>query len=64
MGDQQFGFLDMLTLMSFGLQLMTLNNVTSDDVLQELRKRDNSYLETIIKQNEQIISMLENILAD
>lgn len=64
MDNQQFGFLDMLTLMSFGIQLMTLSSVTSDDIYQELRKQDSAYLETIVKQNNQIISMLNNILAD
>lgn len=64
MDNQQFDFLDMLTLMSFGLQLMTLSSVTSDDIYRELRKQDTAYLETIVKQNNQILSMLENILAN
>jgi hypothetical protein len=60
MNGSQFTFLDILAVGGFVLQLMTLNNVTSDDIYNELKLQDSKYLKKIIEQNEQIISMLDN----
>lgn len=61
--QSQFDFLDMLTMVSFILQIFGLtmmsDQATNNDVMQELRTQDSKYLETIIKQNEKIIELLQ-----
>lgn len=53
--------LDMLAVMSFCIQLMTLSNITSDDIYKELHKQDSEYLEKIAKQNDIIIEKLDKL---
>jgi len=49
--------------LSLVLQVLSLQILFQDfnnsDLMQELQKQDSEYLEKIIKQNEQIISLLE-----
>lgn len=65
--NQQFEWLDIITLISFALQLMNQQNiakqVTANDLMQELRTQDSEYLQVIIEQNKQIIQLLETALG-
>lgn len=65
-GNQQFEFLDIITIISFAMQLMNQQNisrqVTSDDIMQELRVQDSKYLQHIMDQNNQIINLLQTFL--
>ena len=51
-----------LDLGSFILQLLSLQILFQDynnsDLMQELQKQDNEYLEKIIKQNDEILNLL------
>lgn len=64
--NQQFEFLDIITIISFAMQLMNQQNlsrqVTSDDIMQELRVQDSKYLQHIMDQNNQIINLLQTFL--
>lgn len=59
----QLPFLDTLALVSFILQLVNMelnaSQSSNDDILKELQKQDQEYLETIIKNQNKIMSMLE-----
>lgn len=61
--NQQFEFLDIINIISFAMQLMNQQNiskqVTSDDIMQELRIQDSKYLQHIMDQNNQIINLLQ-----
>lgn len=63
---QQFEFLDIITIISFAMQLMNQQNIsrqaTSDDIMQELRTQDSKYLQYIMDQNNQIINLLQAFL--
>lgn len=56
-----FGFLDILTILSFvvGLQNLELNKQQVDGVMDELQNVQNSMLSTIIQQNKEIIRLLK-----
>lgn len=64
--NQQFEFLDIITIISFAMQLMNQQNIsrqaTSDDIMQELRTQDSKYLQHIMDQNNQIINLLQTFL--
>lgn len=64
--NQQFEFLDIITIISFVMQLMNQQNIsrqaTSDDIMQELRIQDSKYLQHIMDQNNQIINLLQTFL--
>lgn len=64
--QQQFDFLDIITILSFSMQLLNQQNIskqiTNDDVMRELRNQDSKYLQVIIDQNNKIISLLETFL--
>lgn len=64
--NQQFEFLDIITIISFAMQLMNQQNIsrqaTSDDIMQELRTQDSKYLQYIMDQNNQIINLLQAFL--
>ena len=47
-----------LVLQALSLQLL-FDDCNNTDLMQELQKQDKEYLEKIIKQNEKIISLLE-----
>lgn len=63
---QQFEFLDIITIISFAMQLMNQQNIsrqaTSDDIMHELRIQDSKYLQHIMDQNNQIINLLQTFL--
>ena len=65
--NQQFEFLDIITIISFAMQLMNQQNIerqaTTNDLLHELRTQDSQYLEVLMRQNERIIRMLESFEA-
>lgn len=65
--NRQVEWLDIITLISFALQLMNQQNiakqVTANDLMQELRTQDSEYLQVIIEQNKQIIQLLETALG-
>lgn len=49
-----FGFLQVIDL------LLNLSQTSNDDLMRELQQQDKKYLETIIKQNEEILNVLKN----
>lgn len=49
-----FGFLQVIDL------LLNLSQTSNDDLMRELQQQDKKYLETIIKQNEEILNILKN----
>lgn len=62
MRDQTF--YDRIQISEFFLQLMTLvwasNDATNSQLMDELQKQDRVYLETIIEQNNKILTYLSN----
>lgn len=65
--NRQFEFLDIITIISFAMQLMNQQSIerqaTTNDLLHELRAQDSQYLEVLMRQNERIIQMLESFEA-
>lgn len=65
--NQQFEFLDIITIVSFAMQLMNQQSIerqaTTNDLFHELRAQDSQYLEVLMRQNERIIQMLESFEA-
>lgn len=57
----EFGFLDVLTILSFivGLQNLEMNKQQVGGIMSELKDTQNSMLSTIIEQNEEIIRLLK-----
>lgn len=65
-GDEsQLGLLDILAMVSFCIQLMNMEKnakqLSNDDVMEELQRQDGQYLETIIGNQNKIMSMLEKL---
>ena len=64
MSGNNLDFLDMLTILSVMLQIMGYQNDMSqssnDDLMKELQRQDNAYLEKIIENENKILSILEN----
>ena len=64
--NQQFEFLDIVTILSFAMQLINQQNiakqVTTDDLMHELHTQDSEYLQIIVEQNKKIITLLETFL--
>lgn len=65
-GDEsQLGLLDILAMVSFCIQLMNMEKnakqLSNDDIMEELQRQDGQYLETIIGNQNKIMSMLEKI---
>ena len=58
-------FLDMLTILSVMLQIMGYRNDMSqssnDDLMRELQRQDKAYLEKIIENQNEILSILKDI---
>ena len=58
-------FLDMLTILSVMLQITGYRNDMSqssnDDLMRELQRQDNAYLEKIIENQNEILSILKDI---
>lgn len=63
---EQFGLLDVLTVMSLMLQIndhdRDVKQLSNDDLMKELQKQDREYLERIIRNQEQIIDSQNRIL--
>ena len=61
-------FLDMLTILSVMLQIMGCQNDMSqssnDDLMKELQRQDNAYLEKIIENENKILEKLADLQAD
>lgn len=58
-------FFNRIQLSEFILQLWTMlwamDDVTNSRLLEEIQRQNNDYLETIIKQNEEILSKLAEL---
>lgn len=52
-----------LILQALSLQIL-FEDYNNSDLMQELQNQDEKYLKTIIKQNEEIISMLKKLLEE
>ena len=64
MNEEQWDFLDVISILSFiiGLQNLELNQRQVDGLMSEMRDNQNSMLHDIIKQNEIIIKQNEELL--
>ena len=60
----EIDFLDIISLLSFliGLENLSLNEAQVNMVMEELIKKQDSALETIIEQNKQIIKQNKDII--
>lgn len=60
-----FDFLDVLTIFSVVLQVMTydqtMKQTSTDDIMKELQKQDREYMEKIIEQNNEILKKLAEL---
>lgn len=58
-------FLDILTIFSVVLQVMTydqtMKQTSTDDIMKELQKQDREYMEKIIEQNNEILKKTRRI---
>lgn len=58
-------FLDILTIFSVVLQVMTcdqtMKHTSTDDIMKELQKQDREYMEKIIEQNNEILEKLAKL---
>ena len=61
-------FLDVLTILSVALQIMSYQNDMSqssnDDLMRELQRQDKAYLEKIIENQNKILEKLADLQAD
>lgn len=61
--NDNLSFLDMLTIFSVMLQVMGYQNDMSqssnDDLMRELQRQDQAYLEKIISNQEKILNLLQ-----
>lgn len=61
-------FLDFLTIFSVGLQVsgyeQNLKQASTDDLMRELERQDRDYLERIVKNQKEIMSILSKIKED
>ena len=68
MNGNNLDFLDMLTILSVMLQIMGYQNDMSqssnDDLMKELQRQDNAYLEKIIENENKILEKLADLQAD
>ena len=62
---RQWSFIDMLTMFDTFLQMadfqMNVQQSSNDDIMRELGRQNEKYLEKIIKNQEEILSKLANI---
>lgn len=67
-GGNNLSFLDFLTIFSVGLQVsgyeQNLKQASTDDLMRELQKQDRDYLERIIDNQKEIMSILSRIKED
>lgn len=63
--EGQLGFLDILAMVGFCIQIMNMEKnakqLSNDDIMEELQRQDRKYLETIIDNQNKIMSMLEKL---
>ena len=63
-----FEFLDLISIISFSLQLMVLsetrNQSTTDDIFYELKQQDTQYLKRILEGQQKILDKLAQLEAD
>lgn len=63
---EQFGLLDVLTVMSLMLQIndhdRDVKQLSNDDLMKELQKQDREYLERIIRNQEQMLDLQKRVL--
>ena len=68
MSGNNLDFLDMLNILSVMLQIMGYQNDMSqssnDDLMKELQRQDNAYLEKIIENENKILEKLADLQAD
>ena len=68
MSGNNLNFLDVLTILSVMLQIMGYQNDISqssnDDLMKELQRQDNAYLEKIIENENKILEKLADLQAD
>ena len=61
-------FLDVLTILSVMLQIMGYKNDMSqssnDDLMKELQRQDNAYLDKIVEKQNKILEKLADLQAD
>lgn len=59
--NEGFGFLDLLTILSFGIGVenLRLNKQQVEQLMNEMTSEQNAMLKKIIEQNEEIISLLK-----
>lgn len=51
--DLLFGFLQVIDL------ILNVSQTSNDELMRELREQDKKYLETIVKQNKEIVQLLK-----
>ncbi len=65
MNGRQWSFIDMLTMFDTFLQVadfqMNVQQSSNDDIMRELQHQNKTYLEKIIKNQEEILSKLADI---
>ena len=65
MSGNNLDFLDVLTILSVALQIMGYQNDMSqssnDDLMRELQRQDNAYLEKIIENENKILEKLADL---
>lgn len=63
-----FEFLDLISIISFSLQLMVLsetrNQSTTDDIFYELKQQDTRYLKRLLEGQQKILDKLAQLEAD
>nr|DAH84999.1 MAG TPA: hypothetical protein [Bacteriophage sp.] len=65
--NNEWSFLDILTIFSVVLQVAGYQNdmrqSTNDDLMSEIHKQNKDYLETIVQQQKEILSILEKSMS-
>lgn len=60
--NKGLSYLDMLTVLSVFLQLVTCQQVSNDTLLKELHRQDGYYLDKIMKDQKEILKMLPTVV--
>jgi len=64
MNNNNYDFFFLLNVIANVLQIQSYEllkqDISNNDIMQNLRHQDNDYLEKIVKQNEEIISLLKD----
>lgn len=63
--SQGFGFLDLLAIMSFAMQVENYQEIkrqaTTDDIYKELQKQDREYLDKLVYSQSEILDRISKI---